>query len=374
MKRENVENRVVIYTDKFYPEMGGGEKFSYELALRLSQNGYEVFVITSTINHKEDSFPFHVIRLHFALSYIGFNINFFEIVSTIHSISPSIVNISGPTPIDFVLIPILKKMHYKIFYFFHAKFNARLGKLATKVFANLTYRNSDLILCQSERDKLYLTNMGLNNVKKLYFNGVDTNIFNCINKTKTIQYKKNEFKFIFVGGITSSRPYKGIKELVELFIVIERNVNNKLKLIIVGIGDLLPELVELAKNCKSIIFIGELAQDSLISLMCDESNALILPSISEGEGFGRVVIEASSCGVPVLVSKYSGVSELISQYKAGCVYDPLKKDKALEAIISFSNNLNELNDYTINAKRMLDIEKLDLNSTISRIISLYRQY
>ncbi len=63
----------------------------------------------------------------------------------------------------------------------------------------------------------------------------------------------------------------------------------------------------------------------------------VLPSIEDG--FGMVVMEALEAGVPVLVSKYAGASEIVSQIGGGFVFDPRNHAETIDCIKKISDGL-----------------------------------
>lgn len=369
--------KIVIYTDAFYPNKGGGESYCLDLAHTLSSMGFEVVVVTSVKSKYPDNFKFKVHRLNYSVSLSGFNINFFEVLRYIIKENPYLVHISGPTVMEEFLIPALRILKIPVLLTFHGQFNGRMGKTALALFGRLSYRHLDRILVQSQRDFKYIERLKVysKRVELLYFNGIDLSKYQCTNRqysesTDAIR-EERVFQFIFVGGLTKSRPYKGIDVLVRTFIKNDRtDFHNKSRLIIVGSGDLFAELKEDAIESKNVVFRGQLNEDEKIKELCS-SDALILPSVTQGEGFGRVALEAISCGTPVLVSKYAGISELIDKYKAGLIFDPNdEKDFIIKMRLAITDK-DLLSSFSHNGMEMIRQEGLDLLSTTTRTVQIY---
>ena len=117
--------------------------------------------------------------------------------------------------------------------------------------------------------------------------------------------KKNTFVYLYLGRINKE---KGISELVKAF----KKINdNDVFLIIVGsIED--KSLKNLFKKKNKILHINYTnSPEDFFSM----ANVLCLPS--HREGFGTVVIEAASCGLPTLASKIYGLYDSISENKTG---------------------------------------------------------
>ncbi len=375
MSIKNMEYKnIIFYAEAFPPNQGGGENYSVELASTLTRLGYNVELITPVESGNEDHYPFRVKRIRRPIKLSGFNLNIFYIIKLLLKNKSSIIHIGGPTAIDSLLVIFCKIANVPLVVTFHGQFNSRLGRLIQKIAGELLYPLADRIIVQSNRDMKLLSRMNQKTkIKLMYFNGIDTNKYKC---KEVLEWSKDSdanehFKLIFIGGISSSRPYKGVENLIMIFKKLTDTYKyDSVKLTIVGDGDLRLALESRTNSYPNIVFKGKLADDELIKELC-KSDALILPSISEGEGFGRVVLESISCGKPVLVSKYAGVAELIEKYKAGLIFDPNDIEDSIQKIIFLLNNRSCLINYGKNAEDMIKSEGLDLLSSTSKTIEIY---
>tara|TARA_Y100001937_G_scaffold128708_1_gene207173 strand:- start:127932 stop:129251 length:1320 start_codon:yes stop_codon:yes gene_type:complete len=87
--------------------------------------------------------------------------------------------------------------------------------------------------------------------------------------------------------------------------------NKKVRFVMVGTGDMYPRMIELAADLgigKYFHYTGFLKRDQ-IKQIYGMSDLYVIPSVSEP--FGLTALEAMAQGVPVIVSKQSGVSEVI---------------------------------------------------------------
>lgn len=85
-----------------------------------------------------------------------------------------------------------------------------------------------------------------------------------------------------------------------------------------------------------------------------EADILCLPSIDEG--FGMVVLEAMSNGVPSIISKNVGASDLISDKENGMIVNTGNTDEIYEAMNYFINNKAEIYRYGVQAYN--DVQKI----------------
>lgn len=115
-------------------------------------------------------------------------------------------------------------------------------------------------------------------------------------------------KILYVGR---SDPYKNLTVLIEAFAKAREELTVPAKLIIAGSRDpRYPEGPELAKKLnieEHIKWTGYLSDTELVRTF-QEADLLVHPS--QYEGFGLPVLEAMSCGVPVISSNASSLPEV----------------------------------------------------------------
>ena len=164
-------------------------------------------------------------------------------------------------------------------------------------------------------------------------------IYNSVEVPRNFLKKKLSNKIIF-GYVGSLSPSKGIEFLLKKFS--ELNLEN-VKLYIYGKGTTKAYEDQLQKKYASdkIIFHGFQKPEKIYTNI----DILIVPSLWN-EPFGRIVPEANSYDIPVLVSNNGGLPELVENGKNGYVFDPDKEgdfEKKLELIkriyIKVYNNL-----------------------------------
>ena len=145
--------------------------------------------------------------------------------------------------------------------------------------------------------------------------GVDTKKFK-FNNQKRIKLRekylisKNTFVFLYLGRINKD---KGIIELVNAFKKIQNNSN----VLLIFVGQLEDsKLIQLFQNNKKIFYFNfsNNPEDwfSVADILC-------LPS--HREGFGTVVIEAASCGIPALCSNIYGLRDAVIHNKTGFFHE-----------------------------------------------------
>lgn len=129
---------------------------------------------------------------------------------------------------------------------------------------------------------------------------------------KQYQIPENMKVFCFVGRIV---PQKGVNELMEAFIRIDRNDTY---LFILGapdeINSLDQELLTKIKKKKNVVFTGAVSDPERYVAASDY---LVLPSYREG--FPNTILEAGALGIPSIVTRINGMIDLIVEGKTGFV-------------------------------------------------------
>ncbi len=169
---------------------------------------------------------------------------------------------------------------------------------------------------------------------------------------------------LYVGIL---RYYKGLKYLIQ---AMER-VNGKL--LIVGNGPLLPDLIEHTRKLPysdRIIFLGQVES---VTPYYFASDIFCLPSIYRSEAFGIVLAEASACGLPLVSTELGTGTSYINQHDETGIVVPPEDPWAL------ANALNILlNDATLryrfgNASRKRAYELFTHEAMSNKILQIYRE-
>ena len=199
-----------------------------------------------------------------------------------------------------------------------------LKKIILKFFDRLiaTLATMNIVDSPSQRNFLINENV-LSQKKSIVFgsgsvSGVDLKKFRP--QKKVFNATRNEldipldaFLFIFLGRLNLS---KGILDLAKAFSEID---NNNAYLIFVG-----PDEGTFTKNIESLnikkkLLIRFVNFTSHPEKYLAASNALCLPSYREG--FGSVIIEAASMGIPAIASNIYGISDAVVDMKTGMMHD-----------------------------------------------------
>ena len=109
------------------------------------------------------------------------------------------------------------------------------------------------------------------------------------------------------------RRYKGIRKLIDAFVIVKRVIPDA-RLVIAGSGDDEPSLRAYTTSIDGIEFTGRVDNDRRRELY---QEAWVLGMPSKIEGWGIVVIEAASCGTPTVAYNVNGLRDCIVDDETG---------------------------------------------------------
>lgn len=167
----------------------------------------------------------------------------------------------------------------------------------------------------------------------------------CINNDMSREYKKNR-SLLFVGRLVYEQ--KGLGLLIDILKTLNK-MNSNYKLQIVGKGpDEKRFFDELVKEnlSENIEFIGETKD---VESFYKHAKILVLPS--KYEGFGLVVAEALSFGLPVISFATEGPSEILVDGECGYLIDKYNTVKFAEKIALILSNDEVRENMSKNAKK-----------------------
>ncbi|MDD5195771.1 MAG: glycosyltransferase [Candidatus Omnitrophica bacterium] len=197
---------------------------------------------------------------------------------------------------------------------------------------------------------------------------VDLNKF----RFTSYDFKKSSNNIVAIGRISSS---KGYEYLIEAFRKVVR-LNPYLKLKIIGSPDKfkmdyfnhLKTLVTRFALHYNVQFAGY--QPDIENILKD-ARMLVAPSVIE-ESFGRVIIEAFACGVPVLATKVGGFREIIENGKDGLLIEPRDAQAITDGILKILNDTAFAQSLTVNAKIKVD-DTYTIDKALKRTAQIYEK-
>ncbi len=167
-------------------------------------------------------------------------------------------------------------------------------------------------------------------------------------KTKVFGFEPDSFILLYSGRISQE---KGVMELPEIYNNLIKTFP-KLKMVIVGNG---PEEKELKKQLPDATYLGWVDHDRLPEIYA-ASDILILPS--KFDTFSCSVLEAISCGLPVIAYNIKGPKDIINDMDNGFLVSNIEEIK--ERLSGYISNPEIHKSFKENALQRAQNYKKDL--------------
>lgn len=208
------------------------------------------------------------------------------------------------------------------------------------------------------------------------YNGVDISRFK-IRSDKPYDLLPPDFRLpdlMLMGTVGRLDPVKDQITLVQAFIHLVKahpDVRNKVRLVLVGDGILLPKLRQLSQEAGVDDLIWFAGERSDVADIMQTLDLFVLPSINEG--ISNTILEAMAAGLPVIATDVGGNPELVINNQTG--YLVAKQDPAAmaEAFKHYLDNRDLLVFCHGKAGRARCESTFSLNRMITDYMAVYDQ-
>lgn len=357
--------KIAFIYDAVYPWVkGGAEKRIYELAKRMAKNGHEVhwYGIGWWFESGNEDIVIDGIQFHGVCKPIDlynpdgkrsikealyFALKLFPVIIRENFDIIECQNFPFFPYFSVKLYSILKRK--KIIVTFHEVWGDYwydyLGKKGFfgKLLEKIIIRNNDNFIAVSENTKNKIIRIKPNANVEIVPNGVNLELI------QQIKPSKDKSDLIFVGRLIKD---KNVDLLIKSIKLVKKEIPN-IKCVIIGDGpekDMLKNLTKELKIEDNIKFFGILDEYVELISYLKSSKVFVLPSTREG--FGIVVLEANSCGLPVVTVNHpmNAAKDLIKQHQNGIlcelsIYDLKVKILALLKINTKMKCINNAKRY-----------------------------
>ena len=200
-------------------------------------------------------------------------------------------------------------------------------------------------------------------------NAIDSADFDFdLSEAERLRIKKLKAKNIkivlFAGRLTIQKGPDYFLEVAKK--VLERNVN--VLFIIAGSGDMEAQIIEQAAELNiadKVLFAGFLRGKDLAQAY-QMADLFIMPSVSEP--FGLTPLESLTCGAPVLISKQSGVSEVIFHCLKTDFWNTDEMADKVLAILGYPELQESLKE-----NGMREVKKFNWQDSAKKCIEIYQE-
>lgn len=197
---------------------------------------------------------------------------------------------------------------------------------------------------------------------EVVYNGVERN-GNGINIGAT-DIKKDEKIVLFLGRITMQKGPEYFLGAAKKVLEVMDNV----KFVMAGAGDMMRRTIELAAELgigNKVLFTGFLRGEDVRKIY-EMADLYVMPSVSEP--FGIAPLEALNYDVPVLISKQSGVSEVLTHVLKADFWDVNEIANKIVAVLKYSPL-----QMTLREHGNFEVRKLKWEDAAAKCLQVYNQ-
>lgn len=356
---------VLMIIERFSPLVGGAERQCFQLSEELARRGVKVIIATKRWQQKfseREKFNagFTVFRLGIAGSrrladYVsGLKLFIFMFRKrrqfNLVYLNGGAANIFGSTAIlagKVLSKPVIVKIETpgELFFSGTAALSPKKTVHPLIKWRLFLARQADAYIAQTGLIKDELIKFGIAETKIYHFsNSVDTIFFkpaDSVASKKRLRHKlglgEEKIIVLYCGRLVKR---KGLEYLISAWEKLGK-VGELSQLLIIGSGKNQPDSVESSlvglvrqKGLTNILFTGEKQKEELIYYL-QAADLFVYPSVHD-EGTALSVLEALSCGLPAIVSRVTGLTDIIEDNINGLLTEkenPQSINRALNILI-----------------------------------------
>jgi len=311
---------IITFFNPFSLRFGGGaERWLLEVSRRFCERGHQVNVISLSyaselkLNHCGKNSYFHYSELPYIKLPRG---NPFPSIFSIKPImkqftESDLVYFNIYAPNELFLRLFSKRLRTPLIGGFHTFIQNRIALQNVYTFImKYSLRSFDAFHVLNNHLLRLLKEWKCENVH-LISNGVDTSTFSLCKHPSD----ENLFNVLFVGRLSKA---KGIETLIRVINDVNHNTDlTDIRFTIVGTGPMRSFIESFAKKNRNVKYLGFIPHDK-ISKVYKNASMFLYPSFVEN--MPLCVLEAQSCGLPVVGSNIPGLSDLIINRRMGVLY------------------------------------------------------
>lgn len=252
--------------------------------------------------------------------------------------------------------------------------------IAIKLLTKLFLHHADLVIVPTEKLKKHAESFGARRAVVIP-NGVNTELFRPALKGLTLRPQGQALSgfpstinhqpliILSVGRLESQ---KNFSVLVEAVARLKKSFKGRsFRVILVGQGSLEKELKDQMEKQSVRLSIHRSVPHEQLPSICQTASVFVLPSLFEGHP--KALLEAMSCGLPVIASRIPGCTDIVTDGYDGLLVEPTANglQRGLEHIFRdqmFARRLGEHARQTIvskfDKKKLMEKEMQILHKTL----------
>ena len=189
---------------------------------------------------------------------------------------------------------------------------------------------------------------------RLIYNGIDLENFKKTGKSearKELGLSENKKIILFSANGGVKNPFKGGEFVFQAF----EKLKNRNDILFLNIGG------NSGQGSEKWLDFGYVNDTKIMAKLYSAADIYLFPTLAET--FGMTIVEAMSCGLPVVTFETGGVSEIVENGKSGFVVEYKNGEKllkALEKLIDDDELREKMAENAINASKKFSSERMAL--------------
>jgi len=349
------------------------------IARKALKDGFKVVVVTNVNNHRDiiESEGFELAPIEMSRGSVNLFSEFktiYQIYTYCKKINPSVIHnvalkpvIYGTIVAKFIgSIKIVNAMAGLGFVFISDRIKARVIRLFIhKLFKFLFSSNSIGLILQNKDDLSYFLDNKLvkkNQTAIIRGSGVDINKFTPIKESTNTPIVMLASRMLWD---------KGVREFVSAAKILKDSSN--IRFVLVGESDHENPASISDRQLKKWNELGIVewwgAMDNMHEVL---SKACIVCLPSYREGLPKVLLEAASCGRPIIATDVPGCREIVRNGENGVLVPPYEVESIADAIKDLVNNPEKRKNMGVNGRKLVESEFSE-EIVVSQTLKLYKK-
>lgn len=354
--------RIAIFTDSFFPGVGGTEKAVYGLANELAKTHDVAIFCPKYDGRDEDEYNFEIYRSNSIIvggEYYGLPAFTKNYAQQLKDFNPDVIHCHTVSSLTRFALWHAKKHNVPAIMTVHTKFREAFGRVVKakpvldvmlKDIAKKAYKCNRVFTVSNDMG-IELEGYGYGGSYEIIRNGSMFQVPENLQELSELADEKygleNKIVFLFVGLLVQYKNIQFSLNALKKF----KETNPNFKFVIVGGGpeeeyfkDLVKEL-ELEEN---VVFTGLIRDKAELSMLYARADLFLFPSIFDNDPL--TIVEAASHKTPALTLENTGSSERIEPDKTGFVVEN-NLEAYINKIVEVTKDLEALKQIGENASK-----------------------
>lgn len=368
--------KIAIFSGYYLPHLGGVERYTYNLANKMKQMGYDIVIVSLRYDESlEEIEQLDYAKIYRLPTYKLF-VERYPIVKN-NKRCKEILKLVEKENVDSVIlqtrfwtssyigskfaaknnIPVCLIEHGSTHFTVNNKILDFFGAIYEHKLTNAIKKNVPDFYGVSKKCVEWLKHFNIE-AKGVFYNSINTEEAEAYNND--IQKDNEKISITYVGRLI---PEKGVLKLISIFKDLQKNYDIELN--IAGQGPLLDKIKQDNKDNINIHILGMLSHDDVMNLLA-KTDIFINPS-SFPEGLPTTILEAGIMECAVVATPMGGTAEILENENIGLICG-FEEDEIKEKLVELLNDKDKREKLSKNIKKQV-IEKFSWDATAKKVVN-----